>query len=125
MLFEAVHSHMCNYATHTDDAVNMVKALNIDNLFMVLDFYHMEAMGEDRLDFDRCVPYMRHLHFSTCEENYGRKYPSEADFSILHKIMNKLDKVGYDGTLSIEAGTADFSADAAKALEILKKAAEI
>lgn len=124
VLFEAVHSHMCNYATRTEDAVNMVEALDIDNLFMVLDFYHMEAMGEDRLDFDRCVPYMRHLHFSTCEENYGRKYPSEADFDILQKIMKKLAKVGYDGTLSIEAGTADYLTDAARALAILKKAAQ-
>ena len=125
VLFEAVHSHMCNYATLTDDAVNMVKALNIDNLFMVLDFYHMEAMGEDRLDFERCVPYMRHLHFSTCEENYGRKYPSEVDFEILSKIMKKLALVGYDGTLSIEAGTNDFLADATRGLQILRKAAEI
>lgn len=125
VLFEAVHAHMCNYATYTDDALDMVKALQIDNLQMVLDFYHMEAMGEDRLDFERCIPYIRHLHFSTCEENYGRKYPSEADFDILSKIMQKLSAFGYNGTLSIEAGTTDFEADATRALEILKRAAKV
>lgn len=124
ILFEAVHSHMCNYATYTDDALAMVKELNIDNLHMVLDFYHMEAMNEDRLDFERCIPYIRHLHFSTCEENYGRKYPSEADFEILSRIMKKLFSLGYDGTLSIEAGTTDFEADALRALDILKRAAK-
>ena len=122
VLFEAVHEHICDYATHTDDALNMVKSLDIDNLQMVLDFYHMEAMGEDRLDFDRCMPYIRHLHFSTCEENYGRKYPSEADLEILGKIMKKLSAFGYDGTLSIEAATSDFETDALRALDVLKKA---
>lgn len=124
VLFEAVHEHICDYATRTDDALEMVKSLDLDNLQMVLDFYHMEAMGEDRLDFDRCAPYIRHLHFSTCEENYGRKYPSESDFDILSKIMKKLSSLGYNGTLSIEAGTDNFESDAIRALEVLKKAAK-
>ena len=47
---------MCDYANRTEDALRLIEKVAAPNLFMVLDFYHMEVMGEDRLAIE---PYIR------------------------------------------------------------------
>ena len=40
-------------------------------------------------------------------------------------ILTRLRTLGYDGSVSVEAGTENFRADAARSLQILRQAAEI
>ena len=124
VLFEAVHANMCNYATLTEDAVRLIRAVGAENLFMVLDFYHMEVMGEDRLDIERYMPLIRHLHYSTCGEGYSRGYPTEEHRSDLQAILKRVQALGYHGSFSLEAPTMDFAGEATRALTILRQAAE-
>ena len=62
VLLEAVHAHMCNYMTRTEEAVRMVERLALPNLAMVLDYYHAMVMEEDLHSFGYALPHVRHLH---------------------------------------------------------------
>lgn len=124
VLFEAVHSHMCDYANRTEEALRMVRKVGAANLFMVLDFYHMEVMGEDLLKIEPYMPYVRHVHLSHCGKAYAREYLGTSDLPQLTGIFSKLRSLGYDGSASIESNTQNFAEDAARSLEILRQAAK-
>ena len=125
VLFEAVHSHMCDFANRTEDALRLIKKVAAENLFLVLDFFHMEVMGENPLEIAPWFPYIRHVHVSHCAAGYAREYPGPADLPDLKKILARLRALGYDGSVSVEAGTENFRVDAARALRILRQASQI
>lgn len=122
VLFEAVHSYMCDFANRTEDALRIIQEVDEPNLFMVLDFYHMEVMGEDQLAIAPYMPYVRHVHFTHCAAGYAREYPGPADLERITEIMTTLHSLGYDGTASVEAETRNFPADAAQALVVFRRA---
>lgn len=120
VLFEAVHDRLCNYATHTSDAAAMVKALDVDNIAIVLDFYHMSMMNESLDDAMAALPYLRHVHFSTACADLGRGFPQTEDSDEYRKIIAWLKAHGYGATVSIEP--SGFNTDQAKGcIAMLKK----
>ena len=123
VLFEALHNKCCDFANNTSDGVKMVKELNIDNLKIVLDFYHMEVMGEDITDLDEVMPYVKHLHCNhTPEGTVDREYLTEADEELITSYKNAIAKYGYDGTFSVEPNdTPDFDVLAPKTLAVMRK----
>ena len=123
VMFEAVQSHMCDFANRTEDALRLIQKVDAPNLFLVLDFYHMEVMGEDQLAIAPYVPYVRHVHFSHCAAGYAREYPGPADLARMTEILARLRALGYDETASVEAAAQDFQADAARALAVFRQAA--
>lgn len=126
VLYEAVHKYMCGYCNFTQEAMEMVKDLNEDNIKMVLDFYHMAVMGEDITQIAYAMPYVKHLHVSHLGENYVRDYISEKDAGWLKEVFTALQSCGYDGTMSIEADIHDFEKEGPWGLEVLRKiAAEV
>lgn len=122
VLFEAVHSHLCDFANHTEDAVRLIQEVAAPNLFMVLDFYHMEVMGENQLSIASYIPYIRHVHFSHCAAGYARRYLNVQDAKHIAEILSMLKSAGYDKTASVEADTENFPADAAQTMEVFRKA---
>ncbi len=119
LLFEAVHNRLCDYATRTREAVEMVESLGIGNLALVLDFYHMKMMGEPLKAAEGALLYLRHVHVSSREEGLRRGFPGAEDEDEYREIFAWLKAGGYDGTLSIEASEFE-PLGAAKALELLK-----
>lgn len=122
VLFEAVHSHLCDFANRTEDAIRLIQKVAVSNLFMVLDFYHMEVMGEDQLSIASYIPYIRHVHFSHCATGYARRYLKATDTKHIAEILVALKSAGYDETASVEADTENFPADAAQAIAVFHKA---
>lgn len=120
LLLEAVCSRLCDYMTHTEEAVNMVKCLEIKNLAIVLDFYNMELMGEKPALAEITKPYLAHTHISTSDEGTGRGFPQEDEREKYAEIFSVLKSVGYDGSMSVEPSAFDFE-QAVSCLEMLKK----
>lgn len=112
VLFEAVNSKLCNYAVKTMDAVKMVEHLKIDNLGIVVDFYHSSVMGETLDDISPALPFMKHVHFSTRGPGAYRGYPSDADRKEYIEILKWLKAAGYNSGISIEASEFNFDAAA-------------
>ncbi len=120
VLVEAVHSGMCNYLNGTLDAAEITRLIGLDNVGMVLDFYHMAEMGEDYSLAAAAAPYLRHVHFSTSGSGLWRGFPQKADFDEYRGIFAILKSIGYDGTVSIEP--SEFEPEqASSCLELLKR----
>lgn len=120
VLFEAVHDQMCDYATRTAEAAAMVERLDIPNVQMVLDFYHMQVMGETLEDGAAALPYLRHAHISTGGPDLWRGYPQEGDRAEYREIFRWLKAHGYDEGVSIE-GSEFRMEEAASSLRLLRE----
>lgn len=119
VLIEAVHSGMCNYLNSTADAVEITHTLGLENVGMVLDFYHMSEMGEDYSLAAITVPYLHHVHLSTAGSNLWRGFPQEADIDEYRRIFTVLKNIGYNASISIEP--SEFDAEQAEScLKLLK-----
>ena len=47
ILVEAVQRGMCNYMNRTEEALRMAETLDMDNVGLVVDLYHMQTENED------------------------------------------------------------------------------
>ncbi len=118
--FEAVHEHMCDYCFTTDHAKKIMDMCSMENVKIVLDFYHAEVMNEN-IEESAKIEGISHLHISNLAENYGRKYPLDIDRKNLERISRLVKEMGNQETISIEAEPQYFEADAAKSLKIMRE----
>jgi sugar phosphate isomerase/epimerase len=122
ILFESLSTKMCDYMVHIPEALALVKRLqtDIENVAMVLDFYHMSMMNEDLTDISQVMPYVHHLHISGFDAIGNRSYLFEDQQEYYSLAISSAKKNGYDATISVEAKTANFMEDAIRSLRILK-----
>ena len=90
--------------------------VNLPNVGLLADSYHMWQEGEDMQRLVSCAPFM-HIHVA---EKGSRAYPTE-DSDELEEFFGLLKKTGYDGTVSIEGKSSDWKADSLKALETMRR----
>lgn len=122
LLAEAVHKYLCNYMTYTDDAFKMVKYLDLPNVFMVLDYYHAQVMGENLLDFSKVLPSVRHLHISTDLRNHIRGFPHPEDLPLIESLLDEAIRCGYRGGVSVEASADFLQEDGAPCAKLMHQA---
>lgn len=119
--FEAVHSHMCDYANYTKDCKKIVDMVSMDNVALVLDFYHAEVMGED-INESIQIPGVKHLHINKLLDNYGRGYITKNDGDYLDKISEVIKQSGYKyDTITIEAEAQYYEPYGKEGLEMMRK----
>ena len=125
ILFEALNSNICNYITSTKEALEIVEKLNIPNLKMVLDFYHMGIMGESIDDIGYVMHKVKHLHISHIGTGSTRGYLNEDDLQYVCRVIDTVRFHGYDNTISIETNDTSAFYDKAKLnYEVMSKACE-
>lgn len=141
---EPVRLPDCNIINTFEEGVSLAKAVDLDNVKVLIDFYHMVCQHESPdilLRFGK--EYLRHVHFSypnipvlngtadpdqisqyfegeLDQRGWWRTYPScreEWDYS---GFISALKQIGYEGRVSLEAPVADFDAQARQALAFLK-----
>lgn len=122
VLVEAVHKYLCNYMTRTDDALKMVRYLRLPNVFVVLDYYHAQVMGEDLHDFTEVMPFVRHLHISTDLQNHVRGFLRQEDLALMCKLLEEAVRSGYQGGISVEAAADFLRADGAACAMLMRQA---
>ena len=114
ILLEALNTNVCNYITSTMEALRMVEKLDLPNLNMVLDFYHMGIMGESIDGIGYVMPMVKHLHISCIGKGFKRDYLNENDFEYVYHVINTVRSYGYNNTISIEADDTPNFCDKAK-----------
>ena len=124
VLFESVHKFLCQFATTLDDVYDMVKELNLPNLKMVVDYYHLKVMDEDIYDIGKYIDCTVHLHTSGLAENYSRPQLTEEYYDEHVRIFKNIKELGYDRTFSNESETSNIETAGKAALEIIKRAYE-
>ena len=121
ILLEAVCDRSgCNYITHTRQALEMVRALNLPNLNMVYDIYHAFMMKEDAAPILDAGPHIKIAHISgnTGGERDLLKQRNVADY---RAYVDALKQIGYAGELNIESSVGDLAKEAVPSLDILRK----
>ncbi|MBQ5365594.1 MAG: TIM barrel protein, partial [Spirochaetales bacterium] len=89
--------------------------VNMPNVGLIADSYHMWQEGEDMGRILTCAPFM-HTHIAM---KGTRAYPVEATDEV-RQFFSLLKEAGYDGTMSIEGKSDDWKADSVKALEVMR-----
>ena len=123
ILLEAVQKKMCNYMNNTWEALEMVKRLSMENLWLVVDLYHMETMGEDWKDLKNYISWTKHIHVSTVEDGISRGMYGTGDEIYCQRTFDAILKSGYNGSVSIEPDPAALSPEAIKTALLMMRTA--
>ena len=104
-----------NMVNSVIEGAALASAVNLPNVWTLADSYHMFMDGEP-LENIRIAGRLNHVHVALRD---GRCYPTYADGQ-MRLFMNELHAIGYDGRVTIEAGTRCFEHDAPLALATLR-----
>ena len=121
VLFESVHAHVCDFANTVPEAIAVLRYTERAGLGLVLDFYHMEVMGEKLDVLNMAAPWLAHVHVSSCGADLNRGFPEEHERDLYEKRFRALKEIGYHGSVSIEPDRFDADA-AARSLCMLREA---
>jgi D-psicose/D-tagatose/L-ribulose 3-epimerase len=102
------------------EGLQLVKAVDRENIKMLVDYYHLVMEKEDPEIISDAGSYIKHIHFANPA---GRVYPIEAEDGYI-RFMDLLKRIGYEGRISVEAYTKDFCHDAKRSVKILRQLAK-
>ena len=105
----------CNMINTVTEAAALAAAVNLPNLWVLADSFHM-LYDREPLENIGAVGRLSHVHAALRD---GRCYPTYPE-GRLRLFMDQLHAIGYDGRVTIEAGTRCFAHDAPLALETLR-----
>ncbi|MDR3173070.1 MAG: sugar phosphate isomerase/epimerase, partial [Treponema sp.] len=114
---EPLNTKESNFITTAAEALTMVQSLSLDNIKLLVDYYHLRMENEDRGILRKAAPYLRHIHIASKE---GRRFPRPEDGEDYGGFFTILKDAGYQGRVSVEAFSGDLAADGAVSLKLLR-----
>ena len=120
IVIEPLRKAECNLINTFAEGVELAKAANVENVKVLVDFYHLTVEHEPVGNIARDgALYLRHVHFANPN---GRVYPVSADEADYAPFMEALKQAGYDARISCEAYAENgFARDAAAAKAFFDK----
>src|SRR5262249_11510739 len=88
---------------------------------LMIDFYHLSSEHEDPSIVSRAKDRLRHLHMANPT---GRVFPLAWEEFDYRPFFAQLRQAGYNRRISVEASTKDLTADAPRAIALLRRAFE-
>lgn len=128
IVIEPIRTPECNLINSFEEGVSLAKEVSCKNVKVLIDYYHMvweKESPEILIKYGK--EYLRHIHFSNpnmrTQEglDFGRTYPQRKNEWDYEKFIRCLKECGYDGRVSIEAGSDNFNEQAKNALCFLKE----
>lgn len=115
---EPLRSAESNILNTGAETVKMVREVNLPNVKMMIDYFHLRSMNEDPEILWTARDEIVHLHFSN---PHGRAWPRDPgeDPEYSH-FFGLIKKIGYTGGISIEA-IGKYEESAAAALALLRR----
>lgn len=87
------------FLSHTNQALEIIKEVGSDNLFVQHDIYHMQRMEGELANTIRAnLPLIRHIQVA---DNPGRFEPGTGEINFRY-LFGLLDEIGYDGWIGCE-----------------------
>jgi sugar phosphate isomerase/epimerase len=111
------NKHEANILLSMAEAMKLFREADRPRMQVLADYYHYAVQEETPADIMRAAGHIVHAHFAELE---GRSFPREPKKEYKDFIA-ALKQGGYTGRVSIEAFTRDFSRDAEKALELMRR----
>jgi D-psicose/D-tagatose/L-ribulose 3-epimerase len=118
---EPLRREETNIINSAAEGLALVDAIGDPNFQLMIDFYHLASEHESPAIVSRARAHLRHLHMANPT---GRVFPlewSEYDYA---PFFAALREIGYGARISVEASTTDLSADAPRAIALLRRAFE-
>ena len=116
IVIEPLNRLESNIVLTAREGLALVRQVDRPHIKLLVDYYHMTLEDESPDILLEAGPEVRHIHFARVE---GRSFPVEIETGYCPFFAN-LKKIGYDGSVSVEAYTADFASDAPHALAVLQ-----
>jgi hydroxypyruvate isomerase len=96
------------FLCHTAQALEVIKDVGSDNLFVQYDIYHMQIMeGDLARTIEENLPRIRHMQLA---DNPGRHEPGTGEINYPF-LFAHIDRVGYDGWIGCEYKPAKTTAE--------------
>lgn len=90
------------------EALDVIRAVGSDNLFLQYDIYHMQRMeGELAATIRKAMPLIRHVQLA---DNPGRHEPGTGEINYAY-LFALFDELGYDGYIGCEYKPRTTTAD--------------
>lgn len=107
-----------NLINTVEEGVALARMVNMENVGVLADLYHMLANGEGWEGIHDAGPLLWHCHIS----HRDRTLPRPGDGEDYRAFFDVLKAIGYRGRVSTEAIAKDFAAEIGPALEVLREA---
>lgn len=103
MAIEPINSYWADLVTRTDDALRLIKEMNLENLKIMLDTQHLYLERENPVDaVEKCGELLVHVHIGdTTGASSERIVTGKGDFGF-ETFITALEKAGYKYYLSAE-----------------------
>ena len=118
---EPLRREETNIINSAAEGLALVEAINDPNFQLMIDFYHLASEKENPAIVSRAKDHLRHLHMANPT---GRVFPLAWDEFDCAPFFATLRQAGYSQRISVEASTKDLTADAPRAIALLRRAFE-
>ena len=116
---EPLRKEETNIINSAAEGLALVEAVNDPNFQLMIDFYHLSSEHEDPAIVSRAKDHVRHLHMANPT---GRVFPLAWEEFEYGPFFAALRQTGYNRRISVEASTKALSADAPRAIALLRAA---
>lgn len=104
LALEPLNNRETNFLTSVAEGYEMCKQLNLPNVKLLADAYHMYCVNESPNILSEVQDYLVHVHVSDGD----RGYPGRDGGAYLRYFMYELSRTNYTGRISAECGFSDF-----------------
>ena len=120
IVIEPLRRAECNLINSFADGVELAKAVDVENVKVLVDFYHMTVENEPVSNIARDGEvWLRHVHWANPT---GRVCPKRLDEAAYAPFVEALRTAKYDARISCEAYTPNgFDTDAEEAVRFFKE----
>ncbi len=112
---EPLNAGETNMLTSVAETAAFTAAADHPAVGLLADYYHIAVGAEPVDDLRRLIP-LWHVHVAA---QAGRRWPVEPEEGLV-RFLGALRETGYDATLSVEANSDDWEADAPRTLALLR-----
>ena len=118
---EPLRRQECNIVNLVSEALILAAWVDSPRVGVLGDTFHMLSCHEPWSALANAKEKLMHVHISRpLPDMTGRIYPAQGDGNDYSEIFETLKKCGYQGGVSVEAGTSDLQKDGTAAMEVLK-----
>ena len=95
------------YLTHSAQALDLIREVGSDNLFLQYDIYHMQVMeGDLAATIEKNLSCIAHMQLA---DNPGRHEPGTGEINYAY-LFHHIDRIGYPGWIGCEYKPASTTA---------------
>ena len=120
VVIEPQREQETNIINTAREGLALVNAINDPNFQLMIDFFHMAVEKEDPQIVVDARQHLRHVHFAK-PMGAGRAFPLTREEYDYAPFFAKLEQIGYDGRISIEATPTDVAVEGPQSVALLRR----